>query len=296
MAELLKQAVAGGEANGQCQDGRDPARERRERARATSERMEIAPEIGFLGAHGVGPGILLQAMRIADRCRSSADAALLGEGLVSLDFYYRALARQLRVPFFDGELAIDESVDPAKAIVNGIAPLKHNGLHMRAAVAPRGASIRYLLAAAAEGRPLSGLVVTSPPRLAAIVRAQAGAKVAESAASDLERRDCELSAHSGLSWRQIGGAAAVVVAVAVSAWVAPGALAVPGAALLWLTFGAWVVVRNLAVAAADGGPARGSLPDEDLPVYSIVAPLYREANMVAKLVKAFDALDYPGIM
>ena len=255
--------------------------------------MEIAPEIGFLGAHGVGPGVLLQAMKIAERCRCTADAALLGEGLVSPDFYYRALARQLRMPFFDGELAIDESVDPVKAIASGIAPLRPNGMRLRAAVAPRGASIRYLLAAA-EGRPLSGLVVTSPQRLATIVRAQAGVKVAESAAFDLARRDCELSARSGLSWGQIAGAMATIVVASAVARFAPGALAVSGAALLWLTFGAWIVVRNLAVVAADGGSPCDPLSDEDLPVYSIVAPLYREANMVAKLVEALDALGYPS--
>ena len=296
MPDRFKQAVAGGDANGQPQEGRDPSRERRERARATLERAEIAPEIGFLCAHSVGPGVLLQAMRIAERCRCSADAALLGEGLISEDAYYRALARQLRVPFFDGELAIDESVDPAKAIASGIAPLRHNALHLRAAVAPRGASIGYLLAAAGEGRSLSGLVVTSPQRLAAIVRAQAGAKVAESAASDLERRDRGLSAHSGPSWRQIGSVAGAIVVVAALARFAPGPLAAAVAVLLWLTFGAWIVVRNLAVAAADSGPAYDPPPDQNLPVYSIVAALYREANMVAKLVKAFDALDYPGIM
>ncbi len=36
--------------------------------------------------------------------------------------------------------------------------------------------------------------------------------------------------------------------------------------------------------------ARG---DDDLPIYSIIVPLYREANMAAGLIAALDALDYP---
>jgi cellulose synthase/poly-beta-1,6-N-acetylglucosamine synthase-like glycosyltransferase len=291
--DSFKQAVAGGDASRRRLEGRDLSRERREFARIPPERVEIAPEIAFLGALGVGPGVLLQAMRAAERCGASADAALLGEGLISDDLYYRALARHLRVPFFDRELAIDAAVDPAKAIASGIARLKPNGLRLHTVIAPRGASIRYLLAAAAEGRSLGGLVLSSPRRLAAIVRIDAAAKVADAAARDLERRDRALSAHAGLSWPQIASAAAAIVTCAALAQAAAGAAQAAVSALLWLIFAAWIVVRNLAVAAADNDGPCEPLSDEDLPVYSIVAPLHREANMVGRLVKAFDALDYP---
>ena len=123
------------------------------RASAGERGGEIAPEIAFLAGQGVGPGPLLQAMRIAERCAAStADAALLGEGLLAEEVYFRALARHLRVPYFCGELAIADGVDPARAIASGIAPLAPNGLRLRAVVAPRGAAVRFLVAAAAAGR------------------------------------------------------------------------------------------------------------------------------------------------
>ena len=291
--DSFKQAVANGEARERFLDGREPFRDRRERFGAQPEPWEIAPEIAFLAAFGVEPGTLQLAALTAGRCNAAADAALLGEGLVSEDFYYRALACRLRVPFFEGQLAIDDAVDPAKALANGIAPLKPNGLDLRAAIAPRGASIRHLLAVTAEGRSLGGLVITSPQRLGEIVRIQAGAKVAEAAACGLERRDPALSAHAGPSWRQIGCAAAALLIIAALAHAAPSALKAGVSALLWLIFAAWVVVRNLAVAAADHDLSCDPPPDEALPVYSIIAPLYREAHMVGKLVATFEALDYP---
>jgi hypothetical protein len=234
-------------------------------------------------------------MRVAERCAVTADAALLGEGLIPEEVYFRALARRLRVPYFCGELAIAEAVDPAAAIASGIVPLAPNGLRLRAVVAPRGAAVRFLVAAAAAGHLQGGFAISSPQRLSARVRAKTGSRTAETAACGLERRDRTLSAHSGLSWGQIACVAAVAV-VETTLWlVAPG---VPGAAasvLLWLIFAAWIVVRNLAAAAGGAPRALAPLADEDLPLYSIVAPLYREARMVRKLVKALDAIDYPGI-
>ena len=296
MADLFKQAVAGGDAPERFQGGRDPSRARRERAPGASERnREIAPEIAFLASQGVGPGPLLQAMRIAERCGVSADAALLGEGLLPEEDYFRALARHLRVPYFCGEPAIDDAIDPARAIASGIAPLAPNGLRLRAVVAPRGASIRFLVAAAAAGHLQGGFVISSPQRLNALVRAKAGSRMAEAAACGLERRDRTLSARSGLWLGQIACIAAVSAIWTTLGFIAPAVPRVAASIALWLIFAAWIVVRNLATAAAAGAPrAFAPLADEDLPVYSIVAPLYREARVVRKLVNALDAIDYPS--
>jgi hypothetical protein len=276
-------------------DSRDPMRERRDGAHVGLG--NIPPEIAFLGAQGVRPGVLLQAARAARQCGAAVDEVLLGDGLVGEGFYYQALARHLRIPFFDGETAFDEALDPAKALATGVAPLTPNALGLRAVVAPRGVAIRFLIAAAAEGRSAAGLALTSPRILGELVRKRAAAKVAEAASSDLERRDPHLCAHAGPSWPQIACAAAALSMAAALASVAPGALQGVISTLLWAVFAAWIVLRNLAVAAAsDSGGAETPLEDAALPVYSILAPLYREANMVAKLVGAFEALDYPGIM
>jgi glycosyltransferase XagB len=40
--------------------------------------------------------------------------------------------------------------------------------------------------------------------------------------------------------------------------------------------------------------AQPRIPDAELPVYTILVPLYREANMLASLVRALARLDYPA--
>jgi cellulose synthase/poly-beta-1,6-N-acetylglucosamine synthase-like glycosyltransferase len=44
----------------------------------------------------------------------------------------------------------------------------------------------------------------------------------------------------------------------------------------------------------DAPPAPAPVADSDLPLYTILVPLYREANVLVSLVAALRALDYPG--
>ena len=64
-------------------------------------------------------------------------------------------------------------------------------------------------------------------------------------------------------------------------------------AILWLIFSAMVTLRSMA-AVASGAEIRSSeLTDDELPNYTIVVALYREASIVEHLVGAIDAIDYP---
>ena len=55
-----------------------------------------------------------------------------------------------------------------------------------------------------------------------------------------------------------------------------------------------IALRALAaVASCRGDPDAPALPDADLPVYSVVVALHREADVAARLVAALDGLDYP---
>jgi cellulose synthase/poly-beta-1,6-N-acetylglucosamine synthase-like glycosyltransferase len=62
-----------------------------------------------------------------------------------------------------------------------------------------------------------------------------------------------------------------------------------------------IVFRLALVAAAGGAPVLrfgpddlGTLPAEDLPVYTVLVPLYREAKVLPTLVGKLSALDYPA--
>jgi cellulose synthase/poly-beta-1,6-N-acetylglucosamine synthase-like glycosyltransferase len=72
--------------------------------------------------------------------------------------------------------------------------------------------------------------------------------------------------------------------------------------LLGLCYGANIVLRLLLFAVASIGSGSGThvseeqlanLNEADLPIYSILVPLYREAHMVARIAAALKNLDYP---
>ena len=57
-----------------------------------------------------------------------------------------------------------------------------------------------------------------------------------------------------------------------------------------------VYVRACAIAASlrTPPPRPPAVPDRDLPTYTIIAPLYREAGMAAQLIASLKAIDYPA--
>ena len=62
---------------------------------------------------------------------------------------------------------------------------------------------------------------------------------------------------------------------------------------LWLLFLASIGMRGLASVANPDEKRPRMLSDDELPTYTVVAALYREADVVRQLVDALDALDYP---
>ncbi len=259
-----------------------------ERLRAPRE-GGIAAEIAFLASYGMPPGPLIAATRAA-RDGVSADQALLAEGPMREDEFYRLLARHLGAPYYRAEMRIGPC-DPARAVASGIAPLAPNAEGLRCVLAPRGRALTLLLAAPRRSPPV--FAICSPQRLGAAFRLQMGRRLAQEAADALERLDPALSARAGLSNGQLAGVGLLVLAAPPFGALQPQALAALCAVGLYAAFAGSVALRFAALAA--GAPARESAPldERDLPVYSIIAPLRREAKVVPRLIDALDAIDYP---
>jgi glycosyltransferase XagB len=235
---------------------------------------------------------LLAATKAA-RCGVSSEQALLGEGLMGEEDYYRALARHLRAPYYCGELAIGPGVIPARAAASGIMPLAPNGLGLRVVLAPRGAAIALLLSAAAEGRLPASFLICSPQRMAAILRSRMGVRLSNEASDTLGPIDASLSARTGASRGQLAFASGAL-AIAVILWLmAPQALTLLASVFLWVIFAAAVALRLAAMAANRAPRSAPPLADADLPIYSIIVPLYKETDGVPRLVAALDGIDYP---
>jgi cellulose synthase/poly-beta-1,6-N-acetylglucosamine synthase-like glycosyltransferase len=250
----------------------------------------LPAELEFLARQGASPEELLEAIGAAPKGVRPVDS-LLGEGIVREEDYYRALARHLGCEFYSGQSPFSTDFDAARGLRCGVAPLEWRSQGARAVIAPRAQSVRPLIEMAQSGRIRSGsFAVTSPQRFAALVRQHRGEAVLDDALGRLPR---DLSARSGLSARQTGAAAALAAigfAIAVGNF---SVLHTIASAALWLVFSAAIVARSMASVANDEKIRPALLSDDELPVYTVVAALYGEADVVEDLITAFDAFDYP---
>jgi glycosyltransferase XagB len=217
--------------------------------------------------------------------------ALLAAGVIGEERYYQALAEWLGCDYYLGSPRFAEEFDAARGLHCGVAPLEAPYGAARAVIAPRATVAPRLIEMTMSGRlrPES-FVVASPHRFAALVRAQRQHQVLDNA---LARLPGVLSAKSGLTRTQVGfigllGSLAVALGAA-----SVQVLSMIASAALWIMFLGSIAVRSLASVANDDEKRCRILSDDELPTYTVIAPVYREAGVVRQLVNGFDALDYP---
>ena len=250
-------------------------------------------EIAFLAEYGASADILVRAGEIAAEIGVSPDAALLGEGLVSEEFFYQALADRVGAPYHVGRVALDTTASPARALKSGIVYLAPLAAPYRAIASPRGPAIKLLLDAADQGRQIPGLAISSPKRLGALIRVERGGEIARLASLGLHRTCPELCARGEMRPSQTFAAAGFGLGMIALAFAAPWLERTVLSLLLWTLFSAGVWLRSAAAIAADTPREREALSDADLPVYTVVVAMYREGSVAPKLVAALDAFDYP---
>jgi len=265
---------------------RRPLREDEGDARAGA----LPPELDFIAGEPVSGQRLLAALTAAPSGASPLDV-LLKEGMLPEETYYRALARRLGCEYYGGEPPFAENFDPVKSLKCGVAPVYERGQPVRAVIAPGPRSVRGLIEMTRSGRlhPTS-FAVTSPQRFASFVRMRRGEAILDDA---LGRLPARLSARAGMSGAQIAAAGLIAASALGLAIADPPLLAACLSAGSWAIFLASIALRSMAAVADGATPRPRMLTDHELPVYTIVAALYRESEVVEDLVRAFDALDYP---
>ncbi len=122
-------------------------------------------------------------------------------------------------------------------------------------------------------------------------------RILDEAVHGLERFEPRFSARRVITRGQAKVLTGLAAAVALAFVLAPGAAGTGIADTLAAWFLTNAAFRGLLFAAganARRGDAPSVVPDSDLPRYSILVPLYREANIVPGLMRALKALDYPA--
>lgn len=253
---------------------------------------------------------LLWATREARRIDAGPDEVLIKSGLISERSFYRALAQWLGLGFAETVGAVplpvnagqDEIVRCASA---GVVRLRQERLPARSgrpplagpvfALAPYGEGLSRIMALDLGRR--GDLVVTTPTELLAGLR-RANADWIRAHASQAR---AHLSAAAGLSPGQFMIAACLAAVIPFAATLEPwqtlvilALLAGPlFVMLVALRLSASLVSTRLAPLGTDEGSLPPVPPDRDLPVYSVIIPLYRERRVLARLLDAIEGLDYP---
>jgi cellulose synthase/poly-beta-1,6-N-acetylglucosamine synthase-like glycosyltransferase len=78
-----------------------------------------------------------------------------------------------------------------------------------------------------------------------------------------------------------------------AAYLAPAASLIAAEYFLAVCFISWTLLRIAACLFSREGVRAAELPDRQLPIYTVIIPLYREATVAAKLVAALKQLRYP---
>ncbi len=249
-----------------------------------------------------------RAEKLSRSWGTTAEQVLFATGQISEQDYYRALAAHAGLNFTNLEHHPPDwdyfKRVARRALGQGdIAPLGVGAGGLQIAYAPRGQAARRLARMADEpalgGRLRQNIFIATPAAIRKALLTRFHRAFTQSSINRLSRQAPEMSARYRLVPKQ--------------KFVLLGLLLVSLALFLWQPFSAYTgwnlilatvffAVTGFRLVAAFRAIWHGleeeeipvpHIPDRDLPVYTILVPLFREANVLAALVRALKALDYP---
>ena len=249
-------------------------------------------EIAFLAAEGVGADMLDHAAGRARAHGVGADEVLIAEGLIEESCYYRALARRLNCAYVERAAALADGFDYRAALRASVARADPHREDFDWLMAPRGGEIRKLLALGASGA--DRVAICAPEIFSVLVRAAGRNDLSDDASYALSRADSRLSANAPqLRWSNRLAVLFALAAMAGLLALSPGLLILTSIFLSSLFLcGIYVRLSAFVASRPPGGPPP-FLRESELPTYTIIAPMYREAGVAAQFLRAIRSLDYP---
>jgi len=257
-----------------------------------SRPISLPPEIAFLRAEGIDPRLLARAARDAAGAGTDAATALLNAGLMDETAYYRALARRLGAPFLDGPIPFGPGLRFPDSLVAGLAPLALGSV-APTVLAPRGRLIAELLDGPSR---VAMPAITSPTHLREAVFAAIPGAVADYAAQDLRRHMPERAVpHEPASRWLLLLVLGSIAALCLFAMLPPAlarTLTLAGQ-VLFLAMTTFRLAAPVIAAPVTAEPV-DLLAEAELPIYTVLVALHREAAVVPRLIRGLAALDYPA--
>jgi cellulose synthase/poly-beta-1,6-N-acetylglucosamine synthase-like glycosyltransferase len=268
-----------------------------------------------LGRRNIGTYLLMEglitraqlndALGYAQRTGIRLGHALVHRGYVTWEQVYHALAEQSGLPFYGlEEVQIDrqtaQRIDPQAARQNGVLPIgRQDGRILLAVVDPLD-NQALDFAHEALGEPITPVLVTENDLDAALDRLYSDHYLARSISELLERSPQD-SAYRVLSrGQQIALLIFLVISVAwllfdYVSYLITINLIFTAFYLSFSTYKFYLIYRalsrDLEVPVTEEDIRK--LDDRDLPIYTILIPVYREAEVLVELLNSLRKLDYP---
>jgi cellulose synthase/poly-beta-1,6-N-acetylglucosamine synthase-like glycosyltransferase len=254
-------------------------------------------EYEFLVGHLIDASTLARAKEIAARTNVHPHDVLIANGWIKADDYYEALARSCGLPFVPELRAYDmrapaRDATPRQCLANGV--LRHrDGPLLFAPDRLRPNQLRNQ-----SGGP-GNIAIVPPQRIRRAIYHYYGASFAAAAIDGLKRRRPEQSARSALPRWQIASIVVAVSCLAAAIAIAPLLTIRTISLVLALLF---IPIIGFRVAALryvlskkrSETPPTPRLSDAELPIYTILVPLFHEAKVLGALVESLRRLDYPA--
>lgn len=261
-------------------------------------RADPASELDCL--RGILPVPLLHAAERRSReLNLGADQILIQWGVISEENYVARLARHLGIGFDDLSTVGRAHCPLADAELPGIAesgilPLQKDDT-LSWTVTPRAFTARRLTHFSTTYPSLVARIrLTTRRHLHQYLAEQTGAALSNIAAEALQEKQPAMSARSAIGWRQGLPPAILLLTCAVLALLHPTLTMdlIGGLAAIW--FLAFSLLRLTCVLVPPQPEQQfPPLRDDELPIYSVVVPLYREHASVPGLLRSLQRLDYP---
>ena len=259
-------------------------------------------DLAFLADIGVSASALNAAMARAAELGISAHDVLISANGRTQRAYFRALARALGLPFIDPRQArISKEAFSARALSTPLAtrilPVHHHGTRYYVLM-PQGRDVERLFTLLTGPDAPARLAIACPHDGRDAMVAQAGDRLLAAHIAPLLTARPDLSAHDTprRAWRCFALSLLAVVAASIAAaegYVAQFPLVMLGTIAFAIVFGIAVGLRCVLMLKTDT-QAAPRLPDGELPTYSVLVPVYREARIIPQLLAALARIDYPA--
>ncbi|WP_051630442.1 glycosyltransferase [Afifella pfennigii] len=257
-------------------------------------------DIAFLAHVGIAPRVLTMASRLARLRGTAASHELLCLKSFDASLYWRCLARELAIGFVAGPeglaaypAALPADTQAVRAARQALVIFAGRPVLLVAPIGEGEVSRLYRLLSQTPSL-RQRIAIAAPQTIRAVLLAHSAKALAFSAANRLARAAPTLSArHTGSSMARLSIAAVTLLLIAAAAS-APFAVGAPAALALCAFFLLAIPFKGAAAFCWPSERAPPRLCDKELPPYSVLVPLHREAGVVADLVKHLSRIDYPS--